>query len=542
MDSFFGRYLFNVAVPEDHPFRTVLKMINWESVRAELETDATGQPVEYSTTGRPAYDPLVVFKMFLLQHWYPASDIKVEERAQTDVAYRLFLDVPFPGSVPDATTLCRYRALWGDEKIKQLFKNIFRQIQSHGVAQVRPGMVGDTTHQQACIQKPTARQLLLNGFVKYLQAFLQLGDQFPVYFDQPRIQELGKFTHKWWDGYKERCRSQQISRHERFALLVKEILAVQEEVQKLILGPLPRGVAVSASWQQFHHWKAILEQILAENVVIKDGQPRQKKGKRKIISLVDLDARSGHKSKKLKFTGFKIVVGMTGDRFYTGVDTIPGNENDSPQAIPIVKEAMEVSGEIPEAAAFDLGFDSTGNRLALHELGVQPGIEFKKPVNPRNPGLFTANHFQFDIETLTVTCPANQTTQKFTVNRKTGTCVFRFSKKCCENCSLKTFCTSSKNGRTVQFSEHVQMLEEDREFLQTPLYEQLRKNRWGLEAGFGTGKKANGLGKTPYHGLEKTSLHNRLVGIVLNLKRLLKLASLGFIPAAPPPLPSGHSV
>ncbi len=542
MDSFFGRYLFGIAVPKDHPFRLLMITIDWGKVREELELDATGQPIEYSTMGRPAFDPLIVFKMLLLQRWHPASDIKVEERARTDVAYRFFLDVPFPDPVPDATTLCRYRALWGDKKIKQLFKNIFRQIQSHGAARVRPGLVGDTTHQQANIQKPTARQLLLKGFKKYLQAFLLVCEQFPEDFNQPRVQELGQASQEWLDDYNERCTARQLSRQERFAWLVKQILAVQEEVQKLIPEPLPSVVAASESWQQFQHWKATLEQLLAENAGMKDGSPYQKKGDRKIISLVDPDARSGHKSKKLKFTGYKVVVGMTQDRFYTGIETIPGNENDSPQAVPIVKEAMEVSGETPESAAFDLGFNSISNRLALHGLGVQPGIEFEKRINARNPGFFTADHFQFDNEALTVTCPDNQATQSFTENQKTGILVFRFTKKCCEGCPLKFACTTSKNGRTVQFSKHVQVLEEDREFLQTSQYEESRKNRWGLEAGFGTGKKANGLAKTPYHGLEKTSLHNRLVGIVLNLKRLLKLVSLEVIPPAPPPLSSGYSV
>ncbi|MHA1450923.1 MAG: transposase, partial [Candidatus Hodarchaeales archaeon] len=125
--------------------------------------------------------------MLFLQRWHPASDRKVEERAFMDISYRFFLKLPFPAPVPDATTLSRYRTLWGDDKIKQVFKNIYRQIQSHGFARVRPGLVGDTTHQHASIQKPTARQLLLDGFVKFINAFVQLGDRYSMFFNQARI-------------------------------------------------------------------------------------------------------------------------------------------------------------------------------------------------------------------------------------------------------------------------------------------------------------------------------------------------------------------
>ena len=542
MDSFYGKYLFGLAVPENHPFRILKITIDWENIREELKISADSKPVEYSNNGRPSWDPLVIFKMLLLQRWHPASDDKVEERARTDVAYRYFLDLPFPAPVPDATTLSRYRTFWGDSKVKQLFKNIFQQIQNHGAARVRPGIVGDTTHQHARIQKPTARQLILNGFVKYLQAFEQLADSYPDAFEQPRIQELLNTTGKWLTGYQERYSSQELSRQERFACLVNKIQEVQEQVQDLVPEPLLPEIAASESWKQFQHWKTTLEQLLTENVTVKDGQPRQKKGDRKIISLVDPDARSGHKSKKLQFTGYKVVAGMTLDRFYTNIETIPGNENDSPQAVPIVEEAIKTSGETPEAAGFDLGFNATGNRLDLRELGVQPGIEFEQRINARNPGLFTADQFLFDSETMTVTCPAGQSTSKHSVFEKQGIFVFRFPKKCCQDCPVKTGCTTSKNGRTVRFSMHFQVLEQDREFLATEKYEELRKNRWGLEAVFGTSKKAHGLAHTPYHGLEKTSIHNRLVGIVYNLKRLTKLVINGTVEPFPTPSPSGYSV
>ncbi|MHA1169568.1 MAG: transposase, partial [Candidatus Hodarchaeales archaeon] len=448
----YGENLFNKTIPKDHPFRVLLKEIDWEAIREVLMTDANGEPIEHSTRGRPACDSLVIFKMLFLQRWHPASDRKVEERAFMDISYRFFLKLPFPAPVPDATTLSRYRTLWGDDKIKQVFKNIYRQIQSHGFARVRPGLVGDTTHQHASIQKPTARQLLLDGFVKFINAFVQLGDRYSMFFNQARINELGKVTSTWIQRYNFLCRFEELKKSERFSLLVENILEVQKEVYSLIPDSLPPSVTESESWRAFYRASTLLHQLLDENVGYKSGRSFQKKKGRKIISLVDPDARSGQKSKTNRFTGYKVAVAMTNDRFYPAVETLPGNQSDMVLAIPLVTEAMEISGEIPEAAAFDQGFNSLKNRQELHDLGIQPGIEFEPRINPRNPGFYTVEDFQFDSKTLEVTCPANQTTNRFTLNKKTGKLVFRFDNKCCDTCSKRETCTTSKNGRTVQFS------------------------------------------------------------------------------------------
>ena len=352
---------------------------------------------------------------------------------------------------------------------------------------------------------------------------MQLSDEFPVFFDQARIKELEKVTSTWILRYNFLCRFKELKKSERFSLLVENILTVQKEVHSLIPDPLLPSVKESESWRVFYQASTLLHQLMDENVGYKSGRSFQKKGDRKIISLVDPDARSGQKSKTNRFTGYKVAVAMTKDRFYPAVETLPGNQSDMVQAIPLITETMETSGETPKAAAFDLGFNSLKNRQELHELGIQPGIEFEPRINPRNPGFYTVEDFQFESKTLEVTCPAGQTTNIFTLNKKTDMMVFRFARKTCDTCLKKKGCTSSKSGRTVQFSPRVELLKSDRDFLQTIDYEELRCARWGLEGTFGTAKGSHNLGKSPYHGLKKTSLHNRLVGIVINLKRFTKL-------------------
>ncbi len=117
VSTFYGESLYDLVIPKNHFFRPLLMTIDWPSIRKELMTDIEGKPIVYSHTGRPAWDPLIIFKMLFLQRYHIASDIKVKERAKTDLTYRFFLRVPIPESVPDKSTLSLYRTRWGDKKI-----------------------------------------------------------------------------------------------------------------------------------------------------------------------------------------------------------------------------------------------------------------------------------------------------------------------------------------------------------------------------------------------------------------------------------------
>jgi len=541
-DTFYGEAQYDLVIPKNHFFRLLLTTINWQSIRKELMTDTEGRPIVYPNTGRPAWDPLIIFKMFFLQRYHMASDAKVEERAKTDLTYRFFLRVPIPEPIPDESTLSLYRTRWGDKKIDQIYTNIFTQIQRFGFASVKEGIVGDITHQHAKIQKPTARVLILTCFEKWLKEIQLLSERFPRLFTQEHLQKLIFATTAWLVVYREQISKKELLRKERLTLLVQKILEIQQKVSVLIGDSMPKRVISSAEWQAYLKRKTTLTQILGENVTINKKKITQKKGQRKIISLVDPEARSGHKTKKKSFTGYKVATTMTIDGFHPSVETLPGNESDMTMALPMVQKAITNAKEVPKTMCLDLGFNSVKNRRALHQLGVQPGIEFVQRLNSRNPGLFSPEDFSFDSQKLTVTCPAEQATTKVTPNAQTETYLFHFPKRLCTDCPLRTNCTTSKTGRTVQFSQHVHLLAHDREFLQTEQYEIGRKARWRLEARYGIGKGGHSLAETPYHGLRKTNFHNLMVFIVLNLKKFIKMQYFPLLKVLPKSCPSGASV
>lgn len=539
--TFFGSYLYNFIIPEDHPFRLLLSVVDWNAIKKELLTDSNNQPIIYPAMGRPSHDPLVIYKLLLLQRWNPASDEKVEERAKTDISYRYFLNLPIPEPIPDSTSISRYRTQWGEEKIHRISKNIFQQIHSFGFGDVSKGIMGDLTHQFAKIQKPTARSLILHCFQKWLKEIQAVIDKFPIFYDKKTFGMIQLDFTVWFTQYEEKIKNHELSRAERFSELVQEIFKIQEKLHPLLDSDFPIEVTESNEWKAVLQREITLKQVLDENVLITDEQVKQQIGKRKIISDVDSEARSGYKNKKKRFTGYKVEATMTPDGFVVNAETIPGDVSDTTRAGSMVDKAIENSGEIPESINLDSAFDSIENRQELHAKGIQPGIVSKQKTNSRNPGLYSTEEFELDNETNIVICPAKEKTSNRTVNQKTQTQTFRFSKQQCKNCSQREKCTTSKTGRSVTFTTELELLEHDQEYLKSSDYEEKRKGRWILEGKFGEAKNNHSLGKTPYIGLKKTSVHNKLVFTVLNLKRLIRLFFSPPIPSSIP-LVSGASV
>ncbi|RLM62358.1 transposase, partial [Halorubrum sp. Atlit-9R] len=115
-------------VPADHLLRKVDKYIDFifidEKVRHLYSQD----------NGRPAIDPLVLFKMIFLGYFYGIrSERQLEREVQTNLAYRWFLGLGLTDRVPDHTTISwNRRTRFKDTTVFQdIFDEIVLQAVSH---------------------------------------------------------------------------------------------------------------------------------------------------------------------------------------------------------------------------------------------------------------------------------------------------------------------------------------------------------------------------------------------------------------------------
>ena len=99
-----------------------------------------------NAVGNPAYPPLLMFKILLLQRWYNLSDMAVEEALCDRLSFVRFVGLSLDhDEVPDATTICRFRqSLVERNTLKRLLDKLNHQLERRGLL-VREGAIVDAS-------------------------------------------------------------------------------------------------------------------------------------------------------------------------------------------------------------------------------------------------------------------------------------------------------------------------------------------------------------------------------------------------------------
>ena len=97
-------------------------IINWSEIEQTLCN------LYSSVRGAPAYPPLMMFKILILQAWYNLSDEALEKQIARDLMFRRFIDLSLSECVPDHSSIWHFRQLLNTE---QLLKPLLEQINQH---------------------------------------------------------------------------------------------------------------------------------------------------------------------------------------------------------------------------------------------------------------------------------------------------------------------------------------------------------------------------------------------------------------------------
>lgn len=104
--------------------------------------------------GEPAYPPLVMFKVLLLQRWYDLSDPGMEEALADRLSFRGFVGLAIEDATPDHSTIHRFRdQLTKRRRIMPLLAELARQLDRHGVV-LKQGTLIDATLIQSAARRP----------------------------------------------------------------------------------------------------------------------------------------------------------------------------------------------------------------------------------------------------------------------------------------------------------------------------------------------------------------------------------------------------
>src|SRR5512138_2504051 len=108
-------------VPRDHLLRKIDKVIDFSFIRAKVKD------LYCADNGRPAVDPVVLFKMLFIGYLYGIrSERQLIRDIQVNVAYRWFLGYGLTAKIPDASTISQNRRRRFSEST--IYQEIFDEI------------------------------------------------------------------------------------------------------------------------------------------------------------------------------------------------------------------------------------------------------------------------------------------------------------------------------------------------------------------------------------------------------------------------------
>ncbi|MXV38000.1 hypothetical protein GO491_04815 [Flavobacteriaceae bacterium Ap0902] len=123
-------------------FKQIDTLIDWAPIEKELKKVYRGGKKE---RGQKAYNPLILFKMQLVSIWYNLSDVQTEETCNDSLSVMKFCGLALEDSVPDHSTLSRFRTELSQKKAyDRLLKKINQQLDQHKLI-IKDGMKVDAS-------------------------------------------------------------------------------------------------------------------------------------------------------------------------------------------------------------------------------------------------------------------------------------------------------------------------------------------------------------------------------------------------------------
>ena len=131
-------------VPKEHLLRKIDAVVDFTKLYEMVE------PLYCADNGRPSVDPVVLFKMVLIQHLYGLTSLRrTAEEVSLNVAYRWFLGYRLQDETPHFSTISyNFRHRFTAETVDQIFDWILHEIAEAGYLSLGAVFV-DGTHIKA---------------------------------------------------------------------------------------------------------------------------------------------------------------------------------------------------------------------------------------------------------------------------------------------------------------------------------------------------------------------------------------------------------
>ncbi|MED4351096.1 IS1182 family transposase [Schinkia azotoformans] len=474
--------LYN-KIPDNHILKLIDEAVDFSFINKLLENS-------YSKYyGRPAKEPEMMVKLLVLQYLYNLSDERVIEDASLNLAYMYFLGINPEDNLPHPSLLAKFRVhRLQDVTLDDIIKEIVKQCVEKGIIK-NTGISIDTTHSKANTFHAIAERVMKRLAKKIFKTLEEEHGEVPDSINQdiPNYKEMedhneAKATMKNY---------------------LQETITTVEGQLELDLNPKTKAVLENAK------------------EILNDPKFLEQKGVR---SIVDQDARVGHKSKTEHFFGYKMEYMMTTeDRIITAVRVNNGAYVDGTQ----FHELLELTKQSGVTIAEVYGDKAYFKKVILDkvkELNAQAYI----PVSEITYRI-DEERFSYNKDSDEWFCSqGNNTINKKYKKRKSGKETYRyyFEREKCRNCPLREQCiTGTTVGKILEVGINTPEFYEYSQRQKTEEFKEKYKKRSCQEWKNGEMKNFHGLDRAKGYGLKSMSTQAKLTALAVNLKRIASILS-----------------
>ena len=445
-------------VPAEHLLRKIDVAVDFNKIYDMVE------PLYCSDNGRPSVDPVVLFKMVLIQHLYGLGSLRrTAEEVRANIYYRWFLGYRLQEETPHFSTVSyNFRHRFTSETVDQIFSWILMEMVEAGY--VAPGVVFvDGTHIKANANtKKVVKKEVPVAAKRYAEELME-----EVNADR---EAHGK---KPFEDKKDNDNSNE--------------------------PPEP-------------------PRKKRDNTSKKKLKKRKKEAKKKTatVSTTDPDCGLFVKGDHKKQLAYEAHTACDVHGVVLAVEVTPGNVHDSAAFDDVYDKVVE---QFPDVHAFvaDSAYKTPHICKKVFSDGRVLSTAYKRPQTKRGHEWWK---YVYDEHFDCIICPEYQVLKYSTTNRD-GYREYKSDPKVCVNCPTRDLCTKNKNCiKTVTrhiWKEYEELADDAR---YTPIYKRMYKARKEtIERVFADAKEQHGMRCTRYTGLAQVTNWVKLKFAAMNLKK-----------------------
>jgi len=243
------------------------------------------------------------------------------------------------------------------------------------------------------------------------------------------------------------------------------------------------------------------------------------------VSLTDPDARAMATSTSRGLVGYNVQTAVDATHHLIVAHEVTNVGSDRSQLAHMAKQAKTAMGTTELQVVADRGYFNGDEILACDEAGITTYVPKPMTSEAKANGRFDKSDFVYDAKADEYQCPAGKRLIWRFARVEAGHLINRYWSSDCPHCAIKKQCTPSPYRRVSRWEHEATLDAMQRRLDQTPGMMCIRRQT--VEHPFGTLKDWMGATHFLTRTLERVSTEMSLHVLAYNLKRIMKIIGIG---------------